>query len=59
MGDLNGQIIFNQIDITNHIMVVTMSHNRSGRHCSHYSIIKFIDFEPIYYVIKSQFGVAS
>ena len=36
----------------NYIMVVSMLQNYSHIYSSYYSIIKIIDFEPIYYVIN-------
>ena len=39
-------------DKKNHIMVVSMLQNYSHIYSSYYSIIKIIDFEPIYYTIN-------
>ena len=40
-------------ETTNQIVVVSMLQNQSYRYSSHGSIIKFIGFEPIYYVINA------
>ena len=37
---------------TNQIMIVSMLQNLNHRYSNHYSIIKFVGFEPIYYTIN-------
>ena len=49
----DGQNIFDQTEITNHIIVVRMLQNWSDHtYLSHYSIIKYVGFELIYYTIN-------
>ena len=55
-SDSDEQSIFNQIETTNQIMIVSMLQKWNHRYSSHYSIIKFISLEPIcklYIIIPS------
>ena len=52
VGDSDGSSIFDQTETTNQIMVVNILQNLSHRYFSHYSITKFVGFEPIYYIIN-------
>ena len=54
MFDLYKQNILNQTEKekTNHIMVISMLQIRNHKYYNHNSIIKFIDFELIYYIIN-------
>ena len=51
VGDSDKPNIFDQTETTK-IMVVGMLQNLSHRYSSHYSITKFVGFEPIYYAIN-------
>ena len=51
-NDLHRQNIFDQTWIINQIIIINILHNKSHIYYNHYSIIKFIVFELIYYVIN-------
>ena len=53
MDDSDEQNIFDQTEITNHIIVVIMLQNWSDHtYLSYYSIIKYVGFKLIYYTIN-------
>ena len=52
VDDSNEQSIFHQIQTTNQIIVISILQNLSHIYFSHYNIIKFISFVPIYYAIN-------
>ena len=49
-GQFRQQSIFDQIKITNQIIVINMQQNLNHRYSSYHMIIKYVDFEPIHYV---------
>ena len=56
-GNSDGLNIFDQTEIINQIMVVSVLQIWSHGYSSHYNIIKFVGFELIYYAINM--GVVS
>ena len=52
VSDLDRQSLFNQLQTINHIMVISMLSYWCYKYYSHYSIIKFVGFDPIYYTIN-------
>ena len=57
VGNLDRQNIFDQKETTNQIIIVNMLKKLSHKYFSHHTIIKFVCFELIYYVIN--LGVVS
>ena len=51
-GNSCEQNIFDQIETTNQIIVISMLQNYSHMYSNHNSIIKIVSFESIYYVIN-------
>ena len=52
VSDLDRQSLFNQLQTINHIMVISMLSYWCYKYYSHYRIIKFVGFDPIYYTIN-------
>ena len=51
-GNSCEQNIFDQIETTNQIIVISMLQNYSHMYSNHNSIIKIVSFKSIYYVIN-------